>query len=73
MPAEVITHTRHRQPLEHAAPRAEMHGFLPHPRHQEDVVVNAQRDKEDEAVQWEGRILIREMEDLIEDDDTDAE
>ena len=63
----------HRQAAEHALPRAVRERLLAHPGHQEDVVVDAQRDEEDEREQRQRRVAAREAEDDVEDDGADAE
>src|SRR5664280_2900429 len=59
--------TRDRQPAEHPAPGTDHRGFLPHPAHQEDVVVDAQGHQEDEGEQRERGVRAGETEHHIED------
>jgi len=47
--------------------------FLVHAAHQEDVVVDAERDQEDEAEERHGRVRAREAEDPVEDERRDPE
>ena len=42
-------------------------GFLPHPGHQEDVVVDAQGDEEDKDEQRERVIRVAEVEHVVEE------
>ena len=73
IPADVITAAGHREAADHARPRAVALRLLAHARHQEDVVVDAQRDQEHERVQRQRRVRAGEAEDHVVDDDADAE
>ena len=48
-------------------------GLLPHPGHQEDGVVDAERDQEDERVERGGGVGAREAEDVVEHERRDPE
>src|SRR5699024_4051930 len=53
--------------MQHRLFRAFFRGFLFRAGHEEDGVVHAERDKEDESVQRHGGICIRETEDMVKD------
>ncbi len=63
----------HGQAAEHALSGAVLEGLLAHAGHQEDVVVDPQRDEEDEREQRQGRIDAREVEDVLEEEGRDPE
>ena len=64
---------RHGEAADHARPRAVVEGLLADPGHQEDVVVDAERDEEHEAYSGSDGSDAREAEDHVVDDHADAE
>ena len=62
-----------RQAAQHPVVRAVLQRLLADARHQEDVVVDPQRDEEDEREERDRRVAAREAEDDVEDDRADAE
>ena len=73
-PAEVITPPVTVRPrIDAGAGAAVPDGLLPHPRHEEDVVVDPERDEEHEPEQRHRRIRAREPEAVAEHDRGDAE
>ena len=73
MPAEVMTPPVTERPRSTPDLRAELQRLLPHPGHQEDVVVDPQRDQEDEREERERRVGAGEVEDVVEEDRADAQ
>ncbi|CAG6394505.1 hypothetical protein SCOCK_270086 [Actinacidiphila cocklensis] len=61
------------KPGAHPLPRAQSGALLPDAGHQEDVVVDAKRDQEDEDEQRERGVLAGVAEDVAEDDRADAQ
>ena len=72
-PAEVITPPVAASPISAPAAGAVPLGFLAHAGHQEDVVVDAQRDQEHEHEQRERGVRAGEAEHVVEDQRADAE
>ena len=66
-PAEVITPPVAASPVTRAGPGALPLRLLPHPGHQEDVVVDAECDEEDEHEQRERRVFRAEVEHVVEE------
>ena len=62
-----------REAAQHPVARAVLERLLADARHEEDVVVDAERDEEDEREQRDVRARAREAEDHVEDDRADAE
>ena len=73
MPADVITAPVTARPRSMPSRVPWRVRLLPHARHQEDVVVDAQRDEEDEREQRQRRVDAREAEDVSKKNDADAE
>jgi len=72
-PAEVITAPGHGEAPDRPGARAAREGLLAHARHEEDVVVDAQRDQEDEREQRQVGRHPGEVEDVLEEERPDAE
>ena len=72
-PAEVITPPVTASPRRMPSRVPCCERLLPHPGHQEDVVVDAQRDQEHEREQRERRVGAGEVEHVVEDERADAQ